>query len=369
MTSSRADGPDTERLGETAKVLVRPSASLKRLTDLITVALSLGIVLALLWLLSDVILVLFAATLLGCQLAGASHFVSRWTRLPYGLSLAAVILAIAGAIALFAWLHGPDLVRELGSISGQANEQVATLWGRLGNIDWLKSTIDKTHDYFQHLSSHAAGYAAGFVTSTLGGFGTLLLIVVGAIYIAAAPQTYVKGLLSLMPQAWRRHGAEVLIQEGHTLRWWFLGQLMDMAAIGVLTGIGLLFLGVKLSMTLALIAALFNFVPYVGALAGSIPAILVAFSDGPQSALYVAGLFVVVQTLEGNLIAPLIQRSTVELPPLVTLLSQTVLGTLFGPLGLILATPVTASMLVLVRRVYREKILGDPPAQPKRGAA
>ena len=369
MTSSRAEEGDSERLGETASVLVRPSASLKRMTDLITVALSLGIIIVLLWLLSDVILVLFAATLLACQLAGASHFLSRWTRLPYGVSLAAVILAIAGAIGLFAWLHGPDLVSELGSIYAQANQQVAALWTKLGNVDWLKSTIDKVQDYVQHIGSHAAGYAAGFVTSTLGGFGTLLLIVVGAVYIAAAPQTYVNGLLSLMPNRWRRHGAVVLKQEGHTLRWWFLGQLMDMAAIGVLTGIGLLFLGVKLSLTLALVAALFNFVPYVGALAGSIPAILVALSDGPQTALYVAALFVVVQTLEGNLIAPLIQRSTVELPPLVTLLSQTVLGTLFGPLGLILATPITAAVLVLVRRVYQEKILGDAPAQPKSAKA
>ena len=82
-------------------------------------------------------------------------------------------------------------------------------------------------------------------------------------------------------------------------------------------------------------------------------------SDGPRTALYVALLFVAVQTLEGNVIAPLIQKRTVELPPVVTLLSQTVLGTLFGPMGLILATPVTAAALVIVKMVYREKILGD----------
>ena len=137
-----------------------------------------------------------------------------------------------------------------------------------------------------------------------------------------------------------------------------------MAAIGVLIGIGLLFLGVKLSLTLALIAAVFNFVPYIGALAGAVPAVLVALSDSPETALWVAALFAVVQTLEGNLIGPLIQKRTVALPPLVTLLSQTVLGTLFGPMGLILATPITAGALVLVRMVYQQKILGDEPHDP-----
>ena len=345
-------------------MIVRPSASLKRMADVITVALSLGIVLALLWLLSDVILVLVAATLLACQLAGASHFVSRWTKLPYGLSLAVVVLALAAAIGLFAWLHGPDLVREVGIVYGQVNDQIGTLWARLGNVDWLQGAIDKARNYFQHIGSHAAGYAAGFVTTTLGGFGTALLIVVAAIYIAAAPETYAAGVVSLMPHRWRRHAAEVLKQEGHTLRWWFLGQLADMAAIGVLIGIGLLFLGVKLSLTLALIAAVFNFVPYIGALAGAVPAILVALGDSPETALWVVALFAVVQTLEGNLIGPLIQKRTVALPPLVTLLSQTVLGTLFGPMGLILATPITAGALVLVRMVYQQKILGDEPHDP-----
>lgn len=358
MTRSSEDRTDTPAHTVT---IVKPSASLKRMSDLITVALSLSIVLGLLWLLSDVVLLLFAAVLLACQLAGAARRVATWTRLPYGAALATVIVVLAVAIGLYAWLFGPNLVREIGSISGQVNAQVATLWQRLGDVEWLQGTIDKARSYVEHLGSHVAGYAAGFVTSTLGGFGSVLLILVAAIYLAASPDLYVDGLIALMPRRWRDHAGTVMAEEGHTLRWWFIGQLIDMAAIGILTGIGLAILGVKLALTLALIAALFNFVPYIGTLAGSVPAILVGLAQSPIMALYVTILFVVVQTLEGNLIAPLIQKRTVALPPLLTLMSQTVLGTLFGPMGLILATPVTASGLVLVRRVYREKILGDPP--------
>ena len=358
MSSSRTDMTPSRKSGEFA---VRPSASLKRMVDLLTFALSLLIVLALLWLLSDVILVLFAATLLACQLVGASRFVSRWTKLPYGLSLTAVILALVIGIGLFCWLRGPDLASQGEVIYGQVNGQISSLWARLGSVDVLKGAIEKAQAYFSHIGSHLAGYAAGFVTSTLGGFGTVLLIVVAGIYLAVAPETYTGGLVALMPHAWRPHGGKVLEREGHTLRWWFVGQLADMAAIGILTFIGLFLLGVKLSFALALFAAICNFVPYIGALAGSVPAILVALSGSPRTALYVALLFIVVQTLEGNLISPLIQKRTVKLPPIVTLLSQTVLGTLFGPMGLILATPITASALVLVRMVYQQKILGDEP--------
>ena len=99
--------------------------------------------------------------------------------------------------------------------------------------------------------------------------------------------------------------------------------------------------------------------PYIGALAGAVPAVLIALGEGPMQALSVAGLFLVVQTLEGNVIAPVVQRRTVELPPVLTIFSQTVLGALFGPLGLILATPMTAAAMVLVRKIYIEDMLGD----------
>ncbi len=357
MTSSRADGSTTPPTPRPTRR--RTAASLERIADLSTVALALLLTLGLLWLLSDVVLVLFAATLLACQLAGAAALLSRHARLPHGLSLALVILVLCAAAALFSWWHGPDVAKEATIIYDQVRSQLAVLWGKLGNIDALKGTIDRVKGLTDHLSSHLAGNAAGYVTSALGGFGTVLLIAVAGVYFAASPSMYVDGLLALMPHGWREHGRAVLVQEGRTLRWWFIGQFLDMAAVGGLTGLGLLLLGVKLSLTLALIAAVCNFVPYIGALAGAVPAVLVALSDGPRTALYVALLFVAVQTLEGNVIAPLIQKRTVELPPIVTLLSQTVLGTLFGPMGLILATPITATALVIVKMVYREKILGD----------
>lgn len=127
--------------------------------------------------------------------------------------------------------------------------------------------------------------------------------------------------------------------------------------VATLVGAGLFILDIPLALTLALVAGLFNFVPYVGALAGALPAILVALAQSPNDALWVALLFLIVQMLEGNVIAPLIQRRTISLAPALTIMSQTILGTLFGILGLVVATPLTAALVTGVRMIYVEGVL------------
>jgi predicted PurR-regulated permease PerM len=88
-----------------------------------------------------------------------------------------------------------------------------------------------------------------------------------------------------------------------------------------------------------------------------VPAVLVALAQSPALAAWVALLFLTIQLLEGNVIAPWIQKRTVSLPPALTILSQTVLGTLFGLIGLIVATPLIAVLLVAVRMIYVEGFL------------
>lgn len=132
-----------------------------------------------------------------------------------------------------------------------------------------------------------------------------------------------------------------------------------MLVVAVLVGVGLTALGVPLAPTLALFAGLFNFIPYVGALAGAVPAVLVALAISPTLALWAIALFAAIQMLEGNVIAPLIQKRTVSLPPALTIMSQTILGTLFGILGIVLATPLMAASLTAVRMIYVESVLGN----------
>ena len=153
------------------------------------------------------------------------------------------------------------------------------------------------------------GYVPTVASSVVGLLATLVVLIATALSFAISPGLYRDGLVRLLPVEWRARGAEVLSKLGETLQLWFLGQLVDMVVVTLLVGIGLYLLGIPLAPTLALFAGLLNFVPYIGALVGSLPAILVAAAVSPQLALYTALLFLAVQTLEGNVIAPVIQEA------------------------------------------------------------
>jgi predicted PurR-regulated permease PerM len=337
----------------------RRTLATERILDVLATVFGVIFAIAVFWTLADVVLLIFAASLLACLLRGGAEALARRFGGRPALWLAIIILALVGSLGLVLWLRGPFLAGEVSQVWKQLTEQAKAIWNRFGEAEWLQPLVTRLKSYVDEGTQKIAGMAAGFATTTLGGLGSLVVLLVAAVYFAIDPDLYVAGTLKLLPKAWRPRGGEVMSEMAQVLRWWFVGQFLDMAAVGLMTGIGLYLLGVKLALTLGIIAALFNFVPYIGALAGAVPAVMVALGAGPQTALYVAALFVVVQALEGNVIAPLVQKQTVELAPVLTIFAQTVLGALFGPLGLVLATPLTAAGVVAVRMIYIESVLGD----------
>ena len=146
---------------------------------------------------------------------------------------------------------------------------------------------------------------------------------------------------------------------GETLINWLLGKLFSMTVVGVLTALGLWALGIPLIGVLSLLAGLLSFIPNFGPILALIPAVLVALLEGPDQALYVAGLYVLVQAVESNLITPLVQQRLIEMPPALILVAQVLMGTLVGGLGVMLATPVVAILMVLVKMLYIQDGLGD----------
>lgn len=337
----------------------RRALAAERIARILAWAFGVGVAVAVCWSMGDIVLLVFAAALVACLLRGGAETLATRIGGPPGLWLAVIVLVLLAVLGFEIGVRGPIIAGELHDIWGQVRGEATGFWERYGTADWLQPVLGRAKGYFDEGTQKIAGVAAGVGTSTLGGLGSLLVMLVTAIFFAIDPALYVDGTARLMPKAWRPHAVETMGEIARVLRWWFVGQFIDMCAVGILTGIGLYALGVKLAFTLALIAALFNFVPYVGALAGAVPAVLIAFGQGPQTAVYTAILFLVVQTLEGNLIAPLIQKRTVELAPVLTIMSQTVLGSLFGPLGLVLATPLTAAGVELVKKVWVEGVLDD----------
>jgi predicted PurR-regulated permease PerM len=135
--------------------------------------------------------------------------------------------------------------------------------------------------------------------------------------------------------------------------------MASMIVVGLLTAVGLWALGMPLALTLGLLAALLTFIPNLGPTLAVVPAALLALLQSPTKSLYVILLYLVIQAVESYLLIPLVQRQAVSLPPALTITAQVLLGILVGGFGLVLATPLTAAVMVLVRMLYIEDALGD----------
>ena len=323
----------------------------------------LGAVALVVWALADVVLLVFMAALLAIILRGISGWLAARTGAPFKLMLAIVSLAISGLLLALLYFIGPRLGSQTQALFQQLNQTIDHLRAAYGDTAW-------GHLLFQHLSpsallgSNVVGNAGALATSTLGDIVSAFVLVVTALYFAAAPDLYLDGIVRLFAIPLRPRARAALEHVGQTLKLWSLGQLVDMTVVGFITGIGLTLLGLPLALALAVLAGLLTFIPYFGAIAAAIPAMLIAVAEDWRKAMWVAVIFTVAHVVEGYIVAPLVQRNTADLPPAVTILSMTVLGTLFGTLGVILGAPVAAAGLVLVREVYVGGMLGDTDVVP-----
>lgn len=334
----------------------QPSRSTTLILKLTTAA-----VLALLvWLLSGVLLMIFAAILVAIAYRGSAEWTAQRTGIRVGWSLALVAIVFLAIVAGTAWWTGGTLLEQLDQLWAQLQDRLTYIAHSLQGTAWDSRIIDYLDG--QQLLSGAQALAqrfAGAALTTLGVLAAIVIIVFTAIYLAANPQLYCRGLIRLLAMDYRDRGSEVLSEIGRALRLWLIGRAIDMVAVVILTFAGLTLLDVPWAFLLALIAGLLNFIPYIGAVLGAVPAILVAFGQGPTQALWVALLFFVIQTVEGYLLVPFIQQRTVQVPPALLIFSQTVFGTLFGIMGLLLAPALMGVILIVVQAVYLHDVLGD----------
>ncbi|HYN22677.1 MAG TPA: AI-2E family transporter [Thermoanaerobaculia bacterium] len=197
------------------------------------------------------------------------------------------------------------------------------------------------------------------LSSTIAVLTGLILILFLAIYIGADPALYRRGLLHLFPHRVRRRADEVLTAVGITLRNWLTSQLVAMLVIGIVTTIVLKLLRVQAALPLGIIAGLLEFIPIVGPVLSAIPAVAMGFLDSPQKALFVALAYVGIQFFENHLLIPLLMKEGVDLPPALTLIGLAVMGIVFGFLGMLVAVPLLAAILVTVKLLYVEGVVGD----------
>jgi predicted PurR-regulated permease PerM len=308
----------------------------------------------------DVLLLFFAAALLAVVFRAPSEWLARHTHIDVRITLGFVLLVLAGLLTLAGWLVGHSMVEELEGVWRRLPEAIEELRGRTRDIAVVGPAVENAAREGSAPGAVKSGLT--IIAAALGVLTNFALVLFVAVLVAAQPEIYVRGALHLLPKRHRKRTEQVLDEVGHVLRRWMLGQLILMTLVGTLTYVGFRIIGVEYAGALGLLAGALTFIPYLGSLAAGAVAVLVALAQGADVALYAAAVYGGVQIIE-NVCEPFVQQRAVYLAPALLLFSQAVLGALAGPLGIVLATPLAAVVIVAVKMLYVEDALGDHSVQ------
>ena len=325
---------------------------------LLAVLAILGLVLAA-WQFVTVLLLAFAGLLLAVLLRHLAQMLARHVPLPAGTCLAAVLIAFVLVAATFGVLVGSRVESELMQVVDGLPRAITDLRSYVADSRWGGYLMQALSRNDQGAGWTIVGMLGGTASTAVSFLVNLVVVLTVAIFLSIDPGLYRRGFLHLIPKDSRPRARQVLDTLASGLWRWLLGQSIDMMAVALLTGVGLWLIGVPAPIALGLIAGLTNFIPYVGPFLSGIPATLIAFSQSPTDALYTAGLFLLVQQIEGNILMPTIQKRTTSLPPVLTILAVIGLGGVFGILGALLAAPLMLVVIILVRMLYVEDVLDD----------
>jgi predicted PurR-regulated permease PerM len=312
----------------------------------------------LIWYLFGVVLIVFGAIILAMLVRlGAQPFM-RWLSLPESVALAIsgllIIVIIGGAGYLFGTRMADELQDVLHRVTSASGDIQDSLQGS---------------QFGRFLLNHVTGSNVS-VTDVLSGLlkisSTLLeavvIMVISGAYLAAQPRLYRDGLIWLFPPRAHARAAEIIDGIGEALRLWLVGQLIEMILIGVLATLAVWIIGVPSPLALGLIAGVGEFIPYLGPLIAAIPAVLVALTKSPEATLWTALAYLIIHQIEGNLVAPLIQRRMVTIPPAVMLLGIVSITYLFGTAAIVFAAPIVVVIFAAVSLLYVRDTLGEKTA-------
>lgn len=324
------------------------------------------------WLAFDFLLLMFAAILFGVLFSGTSHWISDKTGIPYTASLAGFLLIFLICFGGGGYLLAPSVAEQAEALSDSLPRAVERLEERANETPWMSRVMEQQERAREALSENVGAdvvlFATGIVASVFGAITSFVIAFVIGICLSLNPGIYVRGLLKLVPRGYRDRVREVLSETGSTLQSWLIAKLLEMILIGVLTTLGLWLLGIELALVLGLIAGLLSFIPNFGPVIAVIPALLLASLEGGETMLWVAGLYLGVQAIESWGLTPWLQKRIVSMPPAVTISMQILFGLLAGTIGLILATPLAAALMVMVSMLYVEDLLGDSEGDGEQSA-
>jgi predicted PurR-regulated permease PerM len=292
---------------------------------------------------------------------------------PRALGAFLTLGAVVGGLVLVGMLLGPAIERQiremvdvLPAVVDDFHGEIRSLTGQEpGEVSRpLQEALLRLVDEPSALVGPVSSAAIRLVT-VIGG---VLAVLVIAYYLAARPEPLKRGLLRLFRPDRRAHAEHVMSRLRRAWLGWLGGTLIDMLATAILLYIGLTIIGVDYALVFAVLTGLLEFVPYLGPILASIPAILFALTDSVELAVLTGVVFLVVQQIEGHLILPLVMARSAGLHPALVAAGVIAIGSLFGLVGVLVAVPILSATLILVEEFWvRPREMGaedmHPPAQ------
>ncbi len=310
---------------------------------------------------AEILLIIFAGILLGVFLVGLVTLLKEYTPLSHSWAEALVLTFFGGLMVGTGWMIGLPLADQIDRLYERLGQGIEHIHRRIEKTSWAQPFIPKQLNVQTVLSNSGTVLSSitGFLSTSLGIVANIVIILFIGIYLTVDPDSYITNGLRILPTDKRARAREVISALGRGLRSWLYGRLTTMAAVGILTAVGLLIVGLPLAWTLGIIAGLLAFVPYIGPILSVIPAVLVALAEDPALVGPVLLVYLIVQTVESYLLTPLIQKKAVAIPPALLISVQVLLGVLIGSMGVMLATPLTVTVIVLIQLLYIEDVLGE----------
>ena len=318
----------------------------------------------------EVLLLVFIAVLCAVYLSAITDVLERRFRLARWLGLTAAVLAtLAAVVGIGALLVPPVIDQTQALISGLPQtltniQNVIAAWAREYPVLRNTELANPQSGLVAGLIDDATNFLRGSILPYVTAGGKLFIegasVVVMALYLARQPRLYRDGILALVSPKHRPVAARILDDLGATLRAWVVGQLLAMMVLALLTALGLWVLGVPYWLAFGIFTGLVAVVPFFGTMVSTLlPALFVVGTGDWLRVLAVIVLGVAVHVAEANVVVPRIMQRQVSLPPVLTIASVLTMGALIGVVGLVVAVPVLAVTIVVVRHIVQGEIYGD----------
>jgi predicted PurR-regulated permease PerM len=341
-----------------------------RFAPILAASVATVLLLWLFWKVADLLLLLFIAVLISLYLGAVTNFLIRRLTIPRGLAFTAAVLLTVGAVAGLGALLVPPVVEQTRQLIGVLPDYVRAWQEALGRLvaryPALRGAGAPEGELISAIVTQLQGATGRLFPTVVSLAHTLVIIVsiiVMGIYLALYPGLYREWLIALFPPVHRDTVRDVLGDMATTLRSWIIAQLLAMSVLALLTAVGLYLLQVPYWLTFGIFVGVVVIVPFFGTLIGTLlPALFVLGGEGiwglgpGMHFLLVVLLGVVTHIIEGNFVLPLITARRVEIPPVLTMMSVLVVARLFGVGGVIVAVPLAAIVMVLIRRIVIHRL-------------